>query len=310
MAAAATMFAACSETDFVNEAAVQDAPQVIGFETFSNKLTRTEFTKPEDLQSVGFNVWGYTATETVFAGDDVTWNDSKWECETKKYWDKTATYNFYATAPKDAGAEWDNTDDKFTISSAKSGESTSTDVIDYLTAIKTGVTRENNGTTADASVEFDFNHVMSKVSLALAKSTNVEGTLKVTSVTMTGWNSNEGSYDSKATPAWSITEGTAGSATFVSTNAEAASETGTTATTVATSYLIVPQTVDKLTFTVSYELGDLTYTNQTATLENQTWAVNQHTTYTLTIGPELITFGVNDVNGWTNADPQPSGSVQ
>ena len=41
MAAAATMFAACTQSDFVNEVS-EEAPQAIGFETFVNKSTRAE----------------------------------------------------------------------------------------------------------------------------------------------------------------------------------------------------------------------------------------------------------------------------
>ena len=61
IAAAATLFAACAETDLIDEVSVQEVPQVIGFETFANKQTRAEIKQTSDLQTAtgGFHVWGY-----------------------------------------------------------------------------------------------------------------------------------------------------------------------------------------------------------------------------------------------------------
>lgn len=304
-AVAATILVACTEVDMVttvNEATTQKA---IDFDSYVGKSTRTEFTDDESLHAAGFKVWGYTnESETVFDGATVTWGSpvaDKWNCSVTKYWSKTATYDFYATAPNADVMSWDNTNQKFTITDAKSGLSTGDDVIDYLTATKLGVTREENG---DATVEFDFNHVMSKVAVELVKSSTIDASqeLKVTNVTMSGWNGSLGNYDSKGTPTvWTFEEPTnkTGKAVFV--NAETGA-IGTTATKVATEYLIVPQTIaaNGLVFTVSYTLGGLTYTNQTAKLTTeQTWAPNQFTTYTLTIGPEAIEFGVQNITGWT-----------
>ena len=39
LAATAALFAACAETDLVNEIAVEETPQAIGFETFADKVT-------------------------------------------------------------------------------------------------------------------------------------------------------------------------------------------------------------------------------------------------------------------------------
>lgn len=295
MAAAAALFAACAETDFVNEAVVvEETPTLIGFETFSNKLTRAG---DEELHDGGFRVWGYAAENTVFNGANVTWNkpESKWDCDVKRYWSKSATYNFYASAPIAGGATWDNTNQKFTISGAQSGT-------DYLTATKLGVTRENN---TDASVEFTFNHVMSKVSLKLQKGDNIDQDLIVTSVEMTGWDDRDGSYDSKATPTWTQSGADkAGTAAFVTTSTGLIT---TSPTAVANEFLIIPQKVESLQFTISYTLGGVAFNGYVATLPDQTWSENQHTTYTLTIGPELITFGTQQVAGWaTSATPGTS----
>lgn len=304
MAAAATMFAACTQSDFVNEVP-EEAPQAIGFESYIGKSTRTEYTNDESLHGAGFKVWGYTTEpQIIFDGAHVTWGNptaDKWNCSVTKYWSKTATYNFYATAPQAATMAWDNTNQKFTISDAKSGVSTAAEVIDYLTATKEGVTRANN---TDNSVEFNFGHAMSKVAIKLLKSASLadDQVLTVTNVTMTGWNASTGSYDSKATPKWTLaTPATEGSAVFV--NSETGAIAKGTATDVATEYLIVPQTIaaDVLKFTVSYTLGGIAFNGEFATLNTeQVWAPNQFTTYTLTIGPEVIEFGTQVVDGWTS----------
>ena len=308
MAAAATMLAACTQTDIVQEVNTQ---QAIGFDSYVGKSTRTEFTNDASLHSAGFKVWGYANdSETVFEGVGVTWSSDKWDYSgDKQYWSKSATYDFYATAPNSTAIAWDNANGKFTITDAKSGLSTESDVIDYLTATKLDVTREGN---VDATVEFNFNHVMSKVAVALKKSEDIADTqvLKVTKVTMSGWNSSLGNYDSEETPVWALEDPTndAGSAVFVS--AETA-EITTTETVIGTEFLIVPQTIaaEGLVFTVSYTLDGLEYNEHVAKLSaSQVWEPNQFTTYTLTIGPEAIEFGTQVVEGW---NPVPGGtSVQ
>lgn len=113
MAAAATMLAACTQTDFVNEVPTE-APKAIAFENgFVNKTTRSEnsssnYTLKFSDHHGNFNVWGYknNDTEPVFnektvnvtlgqnAGSEIyTYNGLV-------YWDESAdNYHFYAAAP-------------------------------------------------------------------------------------------------------------------------------------------------------------------------------------------------------------------
>ena len=67
MAAAAALFAACAETDFVNEATVQDAPKAIGFETFSNKATRHSTATTMNTYHENFGVYGYNDDAARFS---------------------------------------------------------------------------------------------------------------------------------------------------------------------------------------------------------------------------------------------------
>ena len=109
MAAAATMFAACSQSDVLNEVQVLDEAQAIGFSTYSAKATRAENnntavnTTNLETHHKTFKVWGYknTYAEYVFGGVRVSAADAgNWTYSPKKYWDKAATsYQFYAAAP-------------------------------------------------------------------------------------------------------------------------------------------------------------------------------------------------------------------
>lgn len=120
LAASTMMFAACAQTDLVNEVVTEEAPQAIEFETFANKQTRAvENNKnanyvESDLSNhhTTFKVWaskklnGGTYVD-VYAKDApgvVTWTtigtSSNWAVDVTKYWDKAASsYYFYAAAP-------------------------------------------------------------------------------------------------------------------------------------------------------------------------------------------------------------------
>lgn len=126
LAAATMMFAACAETDLVNEVNMEEAPKAIGFETFANKTTRTGNDSRTALNSyhTTFGVWTYKSTSTTedpvmdnykvsykvtqttdASGNTVStpsWEyagEQGTETQTLKYWDKNAEYSFYAYAP-------------------------------------------------------------------------------------------------------------------------------------------------------------------------------------------------------------------
>ena len=113
MAAAATMLAACTQTDFVNDIPAQ-APKAIAFENgFVNKSTRSEnsssnYTLKFSDHHNSFKVWGYknVSTTPVFDGKQVnvtlgTGAGSEiYQYDGLVYWDESATnYEFYAAAP-------------------------------------------------------------------------------------------------------------------------------------------------------------------------------------------------------------------
>lgn len=110
MAAAATMFAACSQTDMVNEIP-EKAPKAIEFESgFVNKATRSENSSTSYGETFSqhhgsFGVWGYktkgSESTQIFKEDRVEVSDGQYNITTTTaYWDANAdNYQFFASAP-------------------------------------------------------------------------------------------------------------------------------------------------------------------------------------------------------------------
>lgn len=341
MAAAATMFAACTQADFVNP--VPETEQEIGFDNHVGKSTRAEITGEAALSTAGgFAVWGYkTATEglkwdgtkpitTIFNGVNVYGTDGNWTYDNKKYWDKTSTYNFYAVAP------YNHTSGTYSVTDPATGFVTITGVESALASQSKDFLVDRNGAkgvdgnytgTAHDKVNFDFNHIMSKVTLQLqCGGINAGDKITVTSLSMTGWNSNDGTFIQTldATPTtkdhiseWSTTPaGTAGNAEFTGSYELTPASAGGTAPIVAVdSYIMVPQTVAELTFTLNYTItyADATTENflaHTGKLTAQTWGTDTHTTYTIIVGPAPIEFEVNTVAGFRDADANPELPIE
>lgn len=344
MAAAATMFAACTQSDFVNEVS-EEAPQAIGFENYVGKSTRAEINSEENLATEGgFVVWGYKTKTvdpvlwngtndiaTIFDGVNVKGTKDNWTYDNKKYWDKTSSYNFYAVAPyqPESGTYsllGENLSEKATngyikITGVKSAPAATSD--DFLLARGGQKNVSGDYTVTHDKVSLNFNHIMSKVTLALAcGGINTGDKITVTSLTMTGWNENDGVFTQSldATPTvtnnieeWNIaTPSIAGNAAFTGpynlTPGGENAEVG--------SYIMVPQSVAKLTFTLDYTItykagGTEDFVAHSGELTAQTWGTDTHTTYTITVGPAPIEFEVNTVNGFTNSPtPQPGLSIQ
>lgn len=111
MATAATMLAACTQTDFVNEIPAE-APKAIEFsDAFINKTTRaTENNQGDYSQTFShyhkdFCVWGYKNVKggysQVFDGKKVSVVNESYTYDGLVAWDKSATdYIFFAAAPQ------------------------------------------------------------------------------------------------------------------------------------------------------------------------------------------------------------------
>ena len=201
MAAAATMLAACTQTDFVNEIPAE-APKAIQFENgFVNKSTRSEnsssnYTLTFSDHHNSFAVWGYknVSDEAVFnrktvnvtlgsgAGSEI------YQYDGLVYWDESATsYQFYAAAP--AGHDWyftapteaDKSNGYFTTSVALDKSKIHNDAGAHLTVLG-----DDNDLLIAApcspvigeTVELEFIHILSRLNIVLSKKSGMAEEVK------------------------------------------------------------------------------------------------------------------------------------
>ena len=329
--AAAAIFAACSSNDVVSD--IEDENIEIGFAAETYKTTKAEITSNAQLATEGgFVVWGYKAKNqttmdwtvepyTVFdkvnvyvkSGEDGAYIDgtnTDWTYATKKYWDKNASYCFYAVAPYNPSSgtysisEGNNSTKMITIDGAKSGLASDSD--DFL--IARGGVKDRKGTNQN-NVDFTFHHTMAKVDFLLKKGDNIVGDVKVQKITMTGWNSGNGKFvqETDANPTsltnseWSIASSGNGSVDILTD--ESAVLTTTAVQTTTKTYIMVPQTIaaNGLTFTIDFKIGDEPFLAQVGKIATeQIWGTDSHFTYTLTINPAAIEFDVKSICGFDN----------
>ena len=350
IAAAAALFAACSDTDTFKDVDTQESP--IAFNQAINKVTRAYIEDKEDLAGEGgFVVYGYktlnswtSIAQDIYSaqGTNVKSDDdgATWYYDNLRFWDKTGTYNFYAVAPYGASATYAINSTLgasfgyITITGAASAKNADSD--DYLLA-RGGVLNELGSTHTSADndpVTFNFHHVMTKVMVKLKSTLNApNGHIKVTSLAISGWNSNNGTFaqNSASNPnntldisEWTIAAQNplAGNFALVGTgctdtevlikcdNTSAAANTKT----VQDFCIMVPQAIatNQLTFTLDYTYyndenathtaDNLTddysesYPAQVAVVSGaQTWGTDACIIYTIDVKPASIDFDVNSI---------------
>ena len=217
LAASTMMFAACAQTDMVNEVVTEEAPQAIEFETFTQKATRTTenstgtYDKGLNLHHGDFAVWAYKSTSDVLVFDNAeveTTNYTYTEYGTR-YWDKTADwYEFYAAAPYSTNPAWEfvgNTTDKdkacfkltdLTLAATNFvGTTPTTEItefkgqsgdVDLMIADKCKVV--NTYYAGSYKVQLNFIHILSRLNIIVKKSDTAPDNIKLKSVTVKGIN--------------------------------------------------------------------------------------------------------------------------
>ena len=183
IAAAAALFAACAQNDTFKEV---NEKAIIGFgHAATEKTTRAELdmTWFRTLNN-GFGVYGYKDGETdpIFKNENVYCSDNQspyeWSHATVRFWDKAATdaYDFYAYAPftgtnnSTAGANPTfNKSTGFTFTGINIIEDITTDGADKAVAtavedIDYSDARLHSGHANSPTVQFTFNHILSKLS--------------------------------------------------------------------------------------------------------------------------------------------------
>lgn len=196
-----TLLAACSTNDEIQ--APQQEMSSIDFATYAPTMTRAAENSSSDTKNdlsahhTTFKVWGNKtvgATSTyVFNGQEVSYNDSKWTYDPVRYWDKTASYNFYAVAPAapGIGLAWSFSDEKFSlsnftlqgtslpVSSNLEPETSFKDVTDVDLMLAHDITNYSNYGT----VALEFDHILSRFNIGVkATSPNQNHTITVNEV--------------------------------------------------------------------------------------------------------------------------------
>ena len=217
MAAAAAMFAACSETEVLN-VAQESAPKAIAFETYAGKATRVENAENSGMpcsyaleaHHANFLVWGYknTATTKVFDNVEVSHDGAAWNytidgVTNGVYWDKSASkYEFYAAAPATASF-WTlnaNTDDKaddyFTTTAFSVTAHNATNALDnadptqsfkgVANATDLMIANKEPNTAITGSVELDFMHILSRLNITVKETVPGPSVVKLVSLTVNG----------------------------------------------------------------------------------------------------------------------------
>lgn len=216
LAATTMMLAACAQTDVVNEIAVEETPQEIGFSTFAGKVTRAENSNEETQESLGihhsdFNVWAYkdTYTEYVFDNVKVFLNGTEWKYDGAKYWDKAANkYEFYAAAPHNEKwelKEGDNQASNYFVYKDFELLNTTIKSTSYVESFKGVNTQdlmiaspecvEEADILSGAKVQLDFNHILSRLNVTVKKSATLANEVVNLSSISINKLSNIGSFD-------------------------------------------------------------------------------------------------------------------
>lgn len=224
--AAAALVVGCTEDNVRNEVDTEEF--AIGFiPSFMEKTTRANAGEmiiqsdpainTMEVNGNTFEVWGWvtrtTGTTKLFDNQTVTYNSSNltttsstgWAYDPIKYWDRTASYKFYATAP--AGAftlnESDNTESdrkfsatipsdklvqilhdengtsKIKLATAATGDAgTASQATDYLVAavVSCAAGIDNQGNASDKDVAFTFSHILSKLTVKVKTTTDFNHT--------------------------------------------------------------------------------------------------------------------------------------
>ena len=335
MAAAVAMLTACSQTDVLNEAQVQDEAQAIGFSTYANKVTRTSSSADLEAYHKTFGVWAYKTYGTaetvvmpnyVVAYDDNGKGSNDWDYDgTKgiaagqslKYWDKRASYQFFAYAPYNI----DNVsiDGTSKVISIKDGQYAANENAQKAWGAQnnnvftgTGISAAYNSTDwmiagvqskaagVNTLVEEQFSHTMSKLIVRFKTTDAFAETITVNSVAVNNVHGS-GEYSSDAT-GWTATD-------------DAKTISGQVGDIVAgqefysMEYLLIPSN-DAPNFSVNYTINGDTYDVKSQAIASVN-KVEAGTVYivTVTISAEPIHFDAA-VNDWSESQPQGSVTIQ
>ena len=299
LGAAIVALSSCTQDEVLNV----NENRVISFESHVNKSTRAVTnTTTGDLTK--FYVFGNHGTTNVFNNVAVTKNGSVWEYTNPVAWTAN-NYKFAAYATT-------NTSDQLTTGVAyNDGVLTFSDYVpNDASDLVAAVTTVDNTSLANATVNFTFQHLLSKVQFVLTNNSTENYTMKVGDITFSILKQGDCVYN--GTAAWTP-EGSAATLTVAGTTANIAKGAAFT----SEDYIVVPnQALASVAASFKVEFYDASsnkvyekqYTDVALRLiadDSQKWAPGYLYQYTGSIAPttSYIKFNVIQVNGWTSADP-------
>ena len=321
MAAAATLFAACSQSDVLNEVQVQEEAQAIGFSTYSDKATRGSSSDVLETYHKTFGVWAYKTyegSETPVMPHYQVMNDDNgsgshdWDYDGTnapagqllKYWDKRASYTFCAYAPYAAGVTINATSKVISIPEGQYAANQNIQT-SWSENLNTGVFSGTGVGALDAStdwmianvvtrpagdnalVEEQFSHTMSKLIVCLKTKDDFKDVITVNSVSVNNVHG-VGKYSSDAT-GWKATD--AGK-TINGQIGDIVKEK----TYYSMEYLLIPST-DAPNFSVNYTINGDTYDVKNQAIVGITeFAPGTVYTLTVTISADPIHFDAKVTN--------------
>ena len=283
MAIAATMFAACSQTEIIDEVVDNSTPKAIGFNTFADKATRagSNSTNLNDFYPT-FNVYGWKSTnnkgswQNVF--DDVTneyfvndvagtfvYTSGKpsdewypftpaWYYEGVRYWDKLATdYQFCAYAPIAASSEVVATSEGV----IKIGTETTPITVDGKNLQETPTSApiysgfNKDYMTAVSTEKFNevdltFTHELAKLNVKVQRDASYQSTQALIITTLEILNlKNQGYFVRNATKTWTVSGSSEG--TFAITGNKKLANPGVDNEKYVIEQLLLPQGIKKAT---------------------------------------------------------------
>lgn len=243
MAMAATMFAACSQTEVIDEVVDNSTPKAIGFNTFADKATRASGSNSTNLNDfyTTFNVYGWksidggTNWQNVFenvtneyftldqAGEVVyktgkpsnewTITTPSWFYENIRYWDKLATnYQFCAYTPITASEDVKATPEgEITIGTETSPitvDGTNLQAIPTNALIYSGFDKDYMtavSTEKFEEVDLTFTHELAKLNVKVQKDNDYKSSQKLFVTTLEILNlKNQGYFVRNATKTWTV----------------------------------------------------------------------------------------------------------
>lgn len=334
-AAAALAFAACTNTDVIEENEASGA--IIGFNSHVSNSTRAitmeNFTK-------FFVYGGYTPKDqsdyhTVFNGVAVSKDADKWTYEgASKYWVADATYQFYAYSCENL--ELSKGTPSFTTSGAENGTFKITDFVcndghqhDLIFAKSASIVAKETG---NSEVSLSFKHILSKVKAVFKSGFDSDFTITISDVELhnvydkadfssgtDAWTNQSRTitYDASAKQWTKVPLSIEGTDNTIQAAKPAGSEGGeaVAAKELATKAgFVLPVTYTSanvyLNFKIEVKQGeDIIKTDYVRGNIQPTWALGTSYTYNITVngsaaGVEKIEFSVDASNGleeWTES---------